>query len=76
MKCNDHFCPWVKHSQERDRYMCLKCGLERNFYETNGFYILLLCIVIALFITLMTGFNRTQDNPRIQPSQVSSENLH
>ncbi|NEP42514.1 MAG: hypothetical protein F6K35_26155 [Okeania sp. SIO2H7] len=74
MNCKHPFCPWVRHSQHSDRYLCLKCGLERNFNEPNGIFILLIIIAIAVALTITTGRSYQPENLRIElPDSASAK---
>lgn len=50
--CNQGVCPFVQDPHDENRYVCLKCGLERSL-ERFSFGDFLVMFVTTFFIVLM-----------------------
>lgn len=58
MLCNDTHdcqgpCPFVRDSNDPNRYICLKCGLVRRTDRAQGVDFFLLFIVTVVIVVLM-----------------------
>ncbi|WP_315789949.1 hypothetical protein [Fischerella sp. JS2] len=62
--CSQGYCPFAKDAHNANRYVCLKCGVERNIDNKFGSFWLL---VLALFILyLLLAPNHQQKEPKQQ----------
>ncbi|MDY7003370.1 MAG: hypothetical protein SWX82_05225 [Cyanobacteriota bacterium] len=54
-ECNQNNCLWVKDNNNRNHYMCLKCGRERWLSKRRWrLSVLLILLKSGLFIVLKT----------------------
>lgn len=73
--CNHSYCPFAQDSKNPNRYVCLKCGVEReiNKYHSGfgSFLMLLLGLFIAfqLIVTLERHNNQNQRSDSIYRQQ-------
>ncbi|MFB2770674.1 hypothetical protein ACE1AT_15495 [Pelatocladus sp. BLCC-F211] len=66
--CNQSNCPFAKDAHNANRYVCLKCGIERNIDHTFGSFWLVVLAVLIVFLLL------TQKNQQNEP-QEQQQNL-
>jgi ssDNA-binding Zn-finger/Zn-ribbon topoisomerase 1 len=58
MLCQDNpncqgVCPFVRDPRDVNRYVCLKCGLERRIDRASGFDFILLFITTVVIIIVL-----------------------
>jgi hypothetical protein len=74
--CNQNQCPFAQDTRNLNRYVCLKCGVEReiNKYPSSfsSFFLLLLSLFIAF--QLLVNYENKNDSQRQQQYLNNSPN--
>ncbi|HIK06240.1 MAG TPA: hypothetical protein IGS40_16245 [Trichormus sp. M33_DOE_039] len=67
--CNHNYCPFAQDTKNPNRYVCLKCGVEREINRHSSsfssFLMLLLCLFIA-FQVIVVLERQSNENPQIE----------
>jgi hypothetical protein len=75
--CNHSYCPFAQDSKNPNRYVCLKCGVEREINKYSGFgsFFLLLLMLFAAFqlIIAIERQNYPNQQQEVQQSEIISE---
>ncbi|MBW4616854.1 MAG: hypothetical protein KME21_27145 [Desmonostoc vinosum HA7617-LM4] len=69
--CNPSYCPFAQDTHNPNRYVCLKCGVEReiNKYPSGiGSFLLLLLSLLVIF-QLLVDFDK-QNKPKNQQESI------
>lgn len=67
--CNQSYCPFAQDTHNLNRYVCLKCGVER---EINGYSRLrsFLILLLSLFIAFQLIVNYEKRHNQQQPESM------
>ena len=76
--CNQNHCPFAQDTRNPNRYVCLKCGVEReiNKYPSGLGSFLLLLLGLFIFFQLLVNYDKQNEPQRQQqflnnlPNQV------
>ncbi len=71
--CDRGSCPFVSDPRQPTRYVCLKCGLERDI--NDGFqisHLFLLLLISPLLIGLFMNLSSPPPQPEPAPRELSS----
>ncbi|WP_143162079.1 hypothetical protein [Phormidesmis priestleyi] len=68
--CNQGNCPFVNDPQRVTRYVCLRCGLERDINDGIHLDPFLLPLLIASLVVMLI---MSQRSPTPQPDQAPTE---
>ena len=52
MTCNKTFCNWVRHSQDPDHYVCLKCDREKRLNQPDSIWTFIILFAIAFILVV------------------------
>lgn len=52
MKCEQHFCNWVRNSQDPDHYVCLRCDKEKHINRSESGLTYLMIFGVSLFLVI------------------------
>ncbi len=72
--CDRGNCPFVSDPQRSTRYVCLKCGLERDI--NSGLQIdpiILLILIASLFIALLVNHSSPAPEPDPAPTELPTQ---
>ncbi|MEY3869961.1 MAG: hypothetical protein ACRCT1_16660 [Microcoleaceae cyanobacterium] len=53
MKCDQHFCNWVRNSQNPDHYVCLRCDKEKHINRSESGLTYLMIFGVSLFLVIL-----------------------
>ncbi|KAM3108641.1 hypothetical protein [Phormidesmis sp. 146-33] len=71
--CDQGNCPFVSDPQRSTRYVCLKCGLERDIEnDVNPARFILLLLALPLVITLLMSQRPSPLQPDAAPTESPS----
>jgi hypothetical protein len=77
--CNQGYCPFAQDANDANRYVCLKCGVEReiNRYKSgfNSFFMLILALFIS-FLILANDEKQKKSPNQNQRFYNSPENVY
>jgi hypothetical protein len=65
--CNQSYCPFAQDVHDANRYVCLKCGVEREI-DRNSFSSFLL-LILGLIISFMLIANDEKQNESQKQNQ-------
>ncbi|MEH2311704.1 MAG: hypothetical protein V7K35_09945 [Nostoc sp.] len=68
--CNQNHCPFAQDTGNPNRYVCLKCGVEReiNKYPSGLGSFLLLLLSLFIFFQLLANYEKQNEPQRQQQS--------
>lgn len=74
--CNQNQCPFAQDTRNPNRYVCLKCGIEREINKYSPGFGSFLLLLLSLFISfqLLVIYERRNDLQRQQQSLNNSPN--
>ncbi|MBN3871137.1 MAG: hypothetical protein V7L00_19140 [Nostoc sp.] len=74
--CNQNQCPFAQDTRNPNRYVCLKCGVEReiNKYSSGFGSFLLLLLGLFILFQLLANYDKQNDPQRQQQSGNNSPN--
>ncbi|MBD2342772.1 hypothetical protein [Anabaena subtropica] len=72
--CNQSYCPFAQDNNNANRYVCLKCGTEREINRYSSGFGSFLMLLLSLFIAfqLLVTYERQNNQPQ-QESPISSQ---
>ena len=72
--CNQNQCPFAQDTRNPNRYVCLKCGVEREINKYSSGLGSFLLLLLGLFISfqLLVNYEKQHD---LQKQQQSLNNL-
>jgi hypothetical protein len=65
--CNQSYCPFAQDSKNADRYVCLKCGVEREINRSFSSFGSFVILLLSLFIASQVLINLDKQNDEPQP---------
>ncbi|OUL21062.1 hypothetical protein BV378_27790 [Nostoc sp. RF31YmG] len=75
--CNSSSCPFAQDTRNPDRYVCLKCGVERDINQYSSGIRFFWLLILALLIAFQLLANGEKQNDQKQQKQKSGSNsLH
>ncbi|MBD2364284.1 hypothetical protein [Anabaena sp. UHCC 0399] len=71
--CNHSYCPFAQDTKNPNRYVCLKCGVEREINRYSGFgsLLMLLLMLFAAFQLIVVLERRNYQNQQQPESAVT-----
>ncbi|WP_414577341.1 hypothetical protein [Anabaena sp. CCY 9402-a] len=71
--CNHSYCPFAQDTKNPNRYVCLKCGVEREINRYSGFgsLLMLLLMLFAAFQLIVVLERRNYQNQQRPESAVT-----
>jgi hypothetical protein len=72
--CNQNQCPFAQDRGNPNRYVCLKCGVEREINQYSSGFGSFLLLLLSLFIAFQLLVNYEKQN-NAQTQQQSLNNL-
>ncbi|MEH2145404.1 hypothetical protein [Nostoc sp.] len=74
--CNQNHCPFAQDTRNPNRYVCLKCGVEReiNKYPSGLGSFLLLLLGLFISFQLLANYEKQHEPERKQQSLNNSPN--
>ncbi len=71
--CNQNQCPFTQDAQNPNRYVCLKCGVEREINQYSSGFGSFLLLLLSLFIAFQLLVNyEKQNNPQRQQQSLNN----
>lgn len=71
--CNQSYCPFAQDTKNANRYVCLKCGVEREINRYPSSFGSLVMLLLSLFIAFQVLVNlEKQDNQQQSEPSISS----
>ncbi len=74
--CNQNSCPFAQDANNTNRYVCLKCGIERNIdrnkFGIGSFWLMILALLILF---LLLGRENQQNELQQQQEPVLTSSL-
>lgn len=79
--CNQNQCPFAQDTRNPNRYVCLKCGVEREINKYSSSFSSFLLLLLGLFISFQLLVNyEKQSNPQRQQQSLNNSphqgNIH
>ncbi|WP_414517400.1 hypothetical protein [Nostoc sp. PCC 9305] len=71
--CNQNQCPFAQDTHNPNRYVCLKCGVEREINQYSSGFGSFLLLLLSLFIAFQLLVNYEKQN-NVQRQQQSLNN--
>ncbi|AUT02160.1 hypothetical protein CLI64_18205 [Nostoc sp. CENA543] len=71
--CNHNYCPFAQDSKNANRYVCLKCGVEREINRHPSGFGSFLLLLLSLFIAFQVIVMLDKQNNDNQQQQVTSQ---
>ncbi|MCC5619679.1 hypothetical protein LC605_32570 [Nostoc sp. CHAB 5836] len=74
--CNQNQCPFAQDTGNPNRYVCLKCGVEREINQYSSGFGSFLLLLLSLFIAfqLLVNYEKQNNGQRQQQSLNNSPN--
>ncbi len=74
--CNQNQCPFAQDTHNPNRYVCLKCGVEREINKYSSGFSSFLLLLLSLFIAfqLLVNYEKRNDTQRQQQYLNNSPN--
>ncbi|MEH2437824.1 MAG: hypothetical protein V7K25_26960 [Nostoc sp.] len=71
--CNQNQCPFAQDTRNPNRYVCLKCGVEREINKYSSGFGSFLLLLLGLFISfqLLANYEK-QNNPQRQQQSLNN----
>lgn len=71
--CNQNQCPFAQDTRNPNRYVCLKCGVEREINRHPSGLSSFLLLLLSLFIAFQLLINyEKQNNPQKQQQSLNN----
>ncbi|MFH7030176.1 MAG: hypothetical protein ACHBN1_33655 [Heteroscytonema crispum UTEX LB 1556] len=70
--CNQSYCPFAQDAHDANRYVCLKCGVEREIDRYKSSFSSFLLLILGLLISFMLITNYEKQNK----SQKQNQSLY
>lgn len=74
--CNQNQCPFAQDTHNPNRYVCLKCGIERGINKYSSRFGSFLLLLLSLFISfqLLVNYEKQNNLQKLQQSLNHSTN--
>ncbi|MBW4641532.1 MAG: hypothetical protein KME23_00620 [Goleter apudmare HA4340-LM2] len=67
--CNLSHCPFTQDTRNSNRYVCLKCGVERDIDQNRSGLFSFLLLILALFISFLVLVDAEKQDREYQQQQ-------
>jgi hypothetical protein len=71
--CNQSYCPFAQDVHDANRYVCLKCGVEREIDRNKSSFSSFLLLILGLIISFMLIANDEKQNESRKQNQSFSD---
>lgn len=75
--CNLNHCPFAQDTRNPNRYVCLKCGVERNINYNRSSFVNFLLLIFALFLAfqVLAETKKQEEQNQQQPTSFSIKDI-
>ncbi len=74
--CHPSSCPFAQDTRNPDRYVCLKCGVERDINQYSSGVRFFWLLILGLFIAFQLLTNNEKPKDQQQEQKSGSNSLH